>query len=166
VYLGGQFATSGFGLTVRNLAAGTYQLVVFAHSTVTGTFNNVRTVTVTVTVPAPRMAIDGPAAGSTVGTSFLVAGWALEPAATSGSGVDAVHVWAYPTSGAAPTFFGVAMIGIPRPDVAAYFGAPGAASGYGVIGTLRPGTYDLVVYAHSALAGTFNNAQIVRVTVR
>ena len=98
----------------------------------------------------------------------MVAGWAFDPNARSGSGVDTLHVWAYPNpgSGAAPRFVGAAGVGYSRPDVAAVFGPAGATSGYGLIGTLPPGIYDLVVFAHSTVTGTFNQAQVVRVTVR
>jgi hypothetical protein len=34
------------------------------------------------------------------------------------------------------------------------------------VASLAPGTYDLVVYAHSIATGTFTAAQVVRVSVR
>jgi hypothetical protein len=95
-----------------------------------------------------------------------VAGWALDPNTTSGSGVDAVHVWAYPAAGGNPVFVGVATLGFARPDVAAIVGPSGVASGYGLIGTLPRGTWDLVVYAHSTVTNTFNNWQTVRFAVK
>jgi hypothetical protein len=161
---GTQFAASGFGLAVSGLAPGRYQIAVFAHSRITGTFNDARAVTVTITGQPPRMSIDVP--GATVSTAFVVAGWAIDPNTASGSGVDAIHVWAFPASGAAARFVGVAAIGSPRPDVAAAFGSSGATSGFCLTGTLAPGVYDLVVYAHSGVTGTFNNAQAVRITVQ
>jgi hypothetical protein len=36
----------------------------------------------------------------------------------TGTGVDVVHLWAYPVAGGAPTFIGQAVYGTPRPDVA------------------------------------------------
>lgn len=167
-HFGAQFVNSGLALTVRGLQPGTYQLAIFARSAVTGTFNNVRTVTVTIVGAAPRMAIDIPGNGHTAGTTFTVAGWAFDPNAASGSGVDAVHVWAYPNpgSGAAPRFVGAATVGHSRPDVAGVFGAPGASSGYALAASLPAGVYDLAVYAHSTASKTFNNAQVVRVTIR
>jgi hypothetical protein len=167
-WLGPQFSGSGYGVTVKGLNPGVYQLNAYAHSRVTGTFNDMRGVVVTIAGSAPRMWIDAPAVGQDVTRTFMVAGWAFDPNAGSGSGVDTVHVWAYPNpgSGAAPVFVGVATVGVSRPDVAAAFGAPGATSGYGLIGTLPAGTYDLVVFAHSTATNTFNQAQSVRVTVR
>jgi hypothetical protein len=165
---GTQFTASGFDLTVSGLPAGTYTLAVFAHSRITGTFNNLRVATVTVTALSPRMSIDVPANGTTTPTTFTVAGWAIDPNATSGSGVDAIHVWAAPNpgSGEAPRFVGVATLGLARPDVQAAFGPTGAASGYTLTDTLPPGVYDLLVFAHSSVTGTFNNAQSIRVTIR
>src|SRR4029450_10336624 len=51
-------------------------------------------------VSNPLLSIDVPGMGSTVSSSFAVAGWAVDTGAPSGTGVDAVHVWAFPTSGA------------------------------------------------------------------
>ena len=113
------------------------------------------------------MWVDMPTAGQTVGSAFVIAGWAFDPNA-AGSGVDAIHVWAYPNpgSGAAPMFLGTAALGYSRPDVAAAFGPMGASSGFGMVGALPAGTYDLVVFAHSAATGTFNQAQAVRLIVQ
>ena len=97
-FFGSQFTDSAFDMTVTGLPIGTYTLVTFAHSTITGTFNQSRSVTVTVTA-APAMSLDAPAQVGTVGSSFYAAGWAIDRAAASGTGVDAVHVWAYPKPG-------------------------------------------------------------------
>jgi hypothetical protein len=165
---GSQFLNAGYGVTVRGLPAGTYQFSVYGHSKLTGTFNDLRAVSVTIAGNPPRMYIDTPGASAVIATSFMVAGWAIDPDAASGSGVDVVQAWAYPNpgSGAAAVFVGTATLGISRPDVAAAFGPAGASSGYGLIATLAPGTYDLVVFAHSAVTATFNQSQVVRVTVR
>jgi hypothetical protein len=161
---GSRFAPSGFGLTVNGLAGGTYVLVAYMHSTVTNTFNAQRTVTVTIADPV--MWVDSPAAGATVSPlGFFVSGWTMDRGASSGSGVDVVHVWAVPVAGGAPTFFGFGPASGARPDVGNVFGSQFAASGFNVFGTLPPGTYDLIVYSHSAVTGTFNAWQVVRVTV-
>jgi len=165
--MGSRFANSGFTVAASGLAPGVYELVAFAHSTVTGTFNNSKAVTVTVRSGA-RMAVDLPGAGASLTQPFAIAGWALDAGAPGGTGVDAIHVWAYPNpgSGAAPIFVGVADYGAQRPDVGAAFGARFTASGYGLVATgLRPGFYQLVVYAHSSVTGTYDN-QAVNVTVQ
>src|SRR6185436_13566116 len=101
---------------------GVYQIVAYARSRLTGTNNNLRTVTVTVT-GTPRMSIDTPGNNQSLGPSFLIAGWATDLAAASGSGVDAVQVWAYPNpgSGTPARFLGSATLGGSRPDVASIF---------------------------------------------
>ena len=114
------------------------------------------------------MVLDAPVFGEVV-QPFVVAGWAIDLAAWSGTGVDAVHVWAYPTpgSGATPLFLGVADPGGVRPAVGAVYGDPFAPSGYELtVSGLAPGVYDVVAYAHSTVTGTFNNAHVVRVTVK
>ena len=102
-----------------------------------------------------------------MGQSFLIAGWALDLDQDFGSGVDAVHVWAYPVTGADPVFLGAAQYGGMRPDVAAIYGDRFKGSSYGlVVEGLAPGTYDLAVFAWSAATGGFVPAKTVRVTVR
>ncbi len=167
-YVGQQFANSGFGLQVKGLTPGVYQIVAFAHSTVAGTFADARAVVVQVNA-TPLMSVDTPGNNQTVGSSFLVAGWATDLAAASGSGVDAVQIWAYPNpgSGTPARFLGSASLGGSRPDVAAAFGPNAQQSGFGLnVSGLTSGLYDIAVFMHSTIAGTFNDVQVVRVTVR
>ena len=83
-----------------------------------------------------------------------------------GTGVATVHVWAFPTTGAAPIFLGAANMGVQRPDIAAYFGNPALASaGFGLSAFLPPGTYDITAYAFSTVANAFNHQHSSRVTV-
>jgi hypothetical protein len=117
-------------------------------------------------VPAPRLAIDSPGRGATVGNSFTVGGWALDLGSPSGTGIDSVQIWGYPTTGAAPIFVGVASLGVSRPDVGAAFGSSRfTPSGYTLAGTLPAGGYDLAVFAHSTVTSTFNISSSVRITV-
>jgi hypothetical protein len=165
---GARFTNSGYSMAIRGLAPGTYQIAAYPHSTVTNTFPIVRTTTVTAR-NTPRMAVDGPANNATVAASgFSVSGWAVDLAAASGPGVDAIHVYAFPAGSSAARLLGAASYGISRPDVGAAFGSTQFnASGYalGVTG-LAPGTYDVVVYAHSVVSGAFDNLTVVRVNVR
>jgi subtilisin len=161
---GPQFTNSGFNLIVATLRGGHYRLVVSARSSLSGAFTGVREVTVTIS--EPLMHIDTPANGSTGSQPFAVGGWAIDRAAATGSGVDTIHVWAYPDpgSGAAPIFLGEATRGFPRPDVAAAFGLQFAASGYNILvtGLPRGHSYRVVVFPHSSVSGTFS-AQFVDV---
>lgn len=165
---GAQFAGAGYGISMKGLPPAVYQIVAFAHSTITGTFVDTRTVTVQVNAN-PRMSIDTPGNNQTVGQPFLIAGWATDLAAASGTGVDAVQVWAYPNpgSGTPARFVGWATLGGARPDVAAFLGPNAQQSGYGLMASGLPaGVYDLAVFMHSTVLGTFTNVQVVRITVR
>jgi 5-hydroxyisourate hydrolase-like protein (transthyretin family) len=109
--------------------------------------------------------IDTPAPGP-VTSPFVVAGWAIEEASVEGTGIDTVHVWAYPVGGGAPIFVGVASYGDARADIGAIFGDQFARAGYGITAELPPGVYDVVVYPHSAVTGDFRGAVARHVTVR
>jgi hypothetical protein len=115
------------------------------------------------------LTIDLPFNGATVSQPFHLAGWSFDPGAPNGTGVDTIHVWAYPVSApGSPTFVGLPMLGGSRPDVAAFYGSSRfTPSGYNMlVSGLAPGTYDIVVYSHSTVTGSFAAAQVVRVTVK
>jgi hypothetical protein len=162
---GARFASSGYSYSISGLAPGSYTLSVFVRSTTTSTFRISRAVAVTIgSGSQPVMALDVPTDESTVGSSFTISGWAIDRAATSGAGVDVVHVYAYPISGfnggitGNPIFLQQIVVGNARPDIAAVYGSQFASSGYSsTISGLTPGTYRLYVYGHSVVAGTFNN---------
>ena len=153
------FVGSGFNLTARGLAPGFQHIVVYARSTVTGTWAAGNRV---VRVWEPPMALDGPAAGSSVQQPVLVTGWAIDPSAVSGTGVDAVHVYAYPSDASgvptgAPVFLGSAPYGGSRPDVAGLYGGQFLNSGYNLFATGLPaGYHHLVTYARSTESGVWN----------
>src|SRR5207245_1440475 len=62
---GAQFTNVGYQLTVPAMRAGVYRIVVYAHSTLTDTFNSAY-VDVTVQAPGQQMLILSPSAGDTV----------------------------------------------------------------------------------------------------
>jgi hypothetical protein len=174
---GSRFTNSGFHYTISGLGPGAFVLGVYARSTVTGTFSVVKLIHFTVNATA-LMALNPPEAEAVITTNiFNVDGWsidrAIEITAIAGSGVDTLHVYAYPNpgSGAPPIFLGVASVGLGRPDVAALYGSRYDTSGYhlgidrSALG-LAPGPYNIVVHSHSTVSGTFNNAAIVRVTLQ
>jgi hypothetical protein len=157
--------TSGFGLAVRGLPPGVYSLVVYAHSTLVPGFPLAQARRVTV-APSAQLVLDTPRESTTVAQGFMIAGWAADFAAASGGGIDLVQVYAYPAAGA-PIFLGTAQVSVSRPDVGAYYGAQFATTGFGLIApALPPGAYRLVAYGRSLVAGTFNVATVVDVTVR
>jgi hypothetical protein len=165
---GSQFTNSGYRLTTPALAQGNYTLIVYAHSAVSDGWT-VQTRAITVRAPGrPAMSLDTPVSGAVVGQPFQVAGWAIDLDApeSQGPGVDVLHVWAFPTDGGPATFAGAATTGGQRNDVGAAFGAQFATAGYNLTVTgLAPGTYQLAVYAHSTVTGTFNQARVITVTV-
>jgi hypothetical protein len=121
----------------------------------------------------PQTLIDVPGTGRVfrTGEAFYVGGWAADLDSTFGTGVDTVHVWAYPidASGKAldPIFLGPAIYGGARPDVGAIYGDRFAGTGYGIIvNGLPPGTYDLAVFAFSTVVNNFTPAKVVRIVVR
>jgi uncharacterized phage protein gp47/JayE len=116
----------------------------------------------------PQVVIDAPMADAAVAQPFVLGGWAVDlNDATATTGIETLHVWAYPLGGGAPIFAGVAAYGGRRPDVAALFGERFRGSGYGLsIDGLPPNTYDLAVFAWSTVENRFLPARVVRVTVR
>jgi hypothetical protein len=114
------------------------------------------------------MTIDGPVPDETIRPGSMIGGWALERGAATGTGVDAVHVWAYPIpgSGQSPVFVGAAQYGGARPDVGAAFGSQFTNAGFTlVVPALSPGNYLLVAFPHSTLTNGFEAPATVRVTV-
>jgi hypothetical protein len=170
---GGQFTNSGFQVVMTGVPAGTYNFTAYMRSTVTGTFILTATatnVTVNATTPNPQMSIDGPPPGASRARPFTISGWAVDAGATSGPGVDAIHVWAFPVSGAPQFFVGVATYGLSRPDVGAYIGSSQFNnSGYSITidssQVPSPGVYDFCIFVHSTVTGTFSIARMVRVNV-
>jgi hypothetical protein len=162
---GAQFTNSGFGLLVNSLSPGTYTVTAYAHSSVTGAFNQARSATVTV-IPSQNMSLDYPLSGASFNGPFFVAGWAIDQASSSGPGVDTVHIWAIPTNGGDAIFAGSGGYGVVRPDVGAAYGSSFTNSGFVTwVSSLPVGTYTLVVYAHSTVTGTFNQSRSVQITI-
>jgi hypothetical protein len=163
------FSTSrsvGFSLQVSRLAAGRYTIVAFALSSATGQFH-AATTDVMVAPGAPAgIVIDTIPANASVFAPLQIGGWAIDPAAASGTGVDAVHVWAYPNSGAAPSFLGAATLGRARPDISALFGSVYLNSGFDLtVTTIPAGDYRLVAFAHSTATGAFSNSYVLPLRV-
>jgi hypothetical protein len=119
----------------------------------------------------PQTIIDVPGENVRVGSPFYLGGWAADLDSPIDSGVNTVHVWAYPIDAHGnrldPTFLGPAIYGGARPDVAAVYGDRFGNAGYGlIVNGLPPGTYDLAVFAFSTVVNNFTPANVVRVVVR
>ena len=150
---GQRFAASGYTLTASGLPAGAYDLVAYARSTITGSWQASQR---PIIVPQPAMAIDAPGHNAQVQQPFSVTGWAIDRASAQGSGVDGVHVYAYPAAGGAPVFLGAASVGLSRPDIGGLFGQQFTSSGYALSASGLPGgQYVVAVYAHSTVTGSW-----------
>ena len=112
------------------------------------------------------MFVDAPLMNANVSQPFTIRGWAADTDAPTGTGVDAIHVWAFSSNGA-QVFLGAASYGLARPDVGAHLGPSRFNnSGYSLSATgLSPGVWQLVIFARSTVTGTFNQARVVSVTV-
>jgi hypothetical protein len=112
--------------------------------------------------------IDTPVDGATVGQDFEIRGWALDGRSTTGSGVSAVHVYAYPEDGSPA--IGLAGIGPPwhaRADVAAAMGSQFEQSAFSArVPQLRPGHYVIKALAFSSVTERFEADRSIFVTVR
>jgi hypothetical protein len=168
---GPQFTNSGFRLTAP-VSAGTYRFVAFAHSTVADAYNGVAADNVTVQALDTNalVFIDTPRQNAAAPRPFTLSGWAVDTGAPTGTGIDMVAVWVYPTDQAPPRFVGVATYGTSRPDVGALLGdARFTSSGYSLTvsaSNLAVGAYDLVVFGHSTVTGGFTAVGGVRVSVQ
>lgn len=117
----------------------------------------------------PQVVIDTPRPDQQLSQPFAVAGWAADLGADAslGTGIATLHAWAYPVHGGAPLFVGASPYGGHRPDVAAIHGDQFRPSGFHLaVSSLPPGTYDLALFAWSSVAGRFEPARTVRVTVQ
>ena len=134
------------------------------------TWQGTRVVRVTVypqgMLSRPQLVIDTPTESSEHSGAFIVAGWAIDPTATEGTGIDVIHVWAYPASGEPPIFLGATKLDGERPDVEEIYGERARNSGFGLIATLPPGTYMLAAFPWSMEVRDFLPASIRVMTVR
>jgi glucose/arabinose dehydrogenase len=162
---GSRFTNSGYSFQVRGLMPDSYLFVVYALSVVTGAYT---AETLLLSVGAqPNLFIDAPTSNASVGQPFLVAGWAADFAAASGTGMAAVHVWAIADANGAASFLGSTALGFDRPDVAAFSGAQFRPSGWALTATgLPPGGYQIVAYGFSSVSNAFTVAKVVHVSVR
>jgi hypothetical protein len=149
-----------FNVSTVNATPGLKPITVFNPDT-----QGVQSAPILRVTPGPFISIDAPVAGA-AGQPVTVRGWAVDGNATSGTGVDAVHIYAQPQGGN-PILLGAATYGQARSDVAAAHGSRFTNSGYTLTAatTLPPGPYTIIAYAHSTATGTFNATATVAVTL-
>ncbi len=106
-----------------------------------------------------EMRIDAPADGQFIQegiTGITIHGWAIHPAATSGTGVDAVQIYLDGLAGSEGQELGAVTYGDERADVAATYGERYRYSGYHFdwdITGVSSGLHVLYVYVHSTVSG-------------
>ncbi len=155
-------AYSGFSFQMSGLAPGLYEIHPIAHQVSTGSWLTLPTVTVTVT-STPEHALEAPTMNQAVAQSFTVSGWAIDASQPTGTGVDAVHVWAYRNfgNGTPQYMLGAATYGDARSDVAAAKGSRYLNSGYHYSVTGQsPGWYMFVVSSHSTSSGVWTTRTV------
>ena len=119
--------------------------------------------------PKPAGGIETPAAGTLAGSTFAIAGWAIDRNARDTTGVTTVHIYAYPDfgSGKPPVMLGVARYGEPSPRVAEAEGPQFSRSGFSLdVFHLDPGEYLIAAMPLYTAANAFTGTLTVNVTVR
>jgi hypothetical protein len=160
---GSRFTNSGFSFTVVGLSDGPYTVTAYARSTRTGLFTSA---SVTLQIRGPAMAVDSPGEGTPVLSSpFTVSGWAVDRAATTGTGVDTLHVWAFPEGSNSGQFLGVPAYGSARSDIGNILGSQFLNCGYTLSASLAPGNYFVLVYSHSTVTGAFSQVLGRHITI-
>ncbi len=172
--IGSRFTNSGFRMTATITPPGTYRIVAFAHSTVTNSYSAAATATnvaVQATDSNATIYIDTPGPNTTVTRPFTISGWTVDEGATTGTGVDLVALWAFPTNGTPATLVGLATYGLVRPDIGSLLGdSRFSNSGFSMTvnssNLPTAGAYDLIVFGHSTVTNAYTIAKVVRVTVQ
>ena len=103
------------------------------------------------------------------GACARVVGWALDPQAAIGAGIEAVHVWAVgPGPIGTPVFLGVATLGAERPDVAASFGAAFGRAGFSLRSSvpLAAGPHSVTAYVWNQRTARWEDARTGTVIVK
>jgi glucose/arabinose dehydrogenase len=162
---GPQFEDAGFVSIVTRLAPGRYYLVALGRVISSGAFTAFDYADVTLE-GGGIVVVEAPQNLSTVSLPFIVRGFALDGATTTGTGISDVVAYAFPAAGGTPIALGVPTYGLSRPDIAAVLGSQFQASGYSLtVGALPAGTWDIAVIARSTVTGAYNAWYVVRATV-
>ena len=135
-----------FALNTATLTPGTHTITVTATDSDGSPDVGSATITVKVSGAPPSVAIDTPAAGSTISGTVTLAGWAIDNTSAVGTAISSVQV---KVDG---TIAGTATYGVSRPDVCSAFpGRPGCPNvGYSFAlntATLTPGSHTITVIA-------------------
>jgi hypothetical protein len=161
------WADSGFGLNLPagTLGVGGHTLTVFAHTPQKGWWSTQVSFTIS-PPPAPAAAQAAPVnvilepKGVTLPRGqdrVTVKGYALDPSATTDTGIDRVEVYVDELRGQSDAkFIGIADLGHNRAEAANTYGARFYAAGYQIdlkLAKLDPSNHHIYVYAHSSITG-------------
>jgi len=172
---GSQFGNAAFDRFFHLPGAGTHLLVLYAHSSVDGSFTPL---TRLLTVPEPQfvVTVEQPQPNQVFTGAFAITGWAIDRAdidvTPDDSGIEFMQIYAYPVAGGPPALVCGTGVFVDRPDVAAAYGPRFLKSGFhcpiNVAGwpSLGPGAYDLAVFAFSKRTRTYSPPVVVRFTVQ
>jgi hypothetical protein len=161
---GSRFTNSGFSKSLT-LPAGSWRVIVYAKSTVTGKWHSrsaVVNVVSALSAPASnvQIAISSPSANAQVGNTFTISGSAVDLGAPSGTGVDRVAIYRMPAGGGTATLIGLASYGQLRTEIASQFGSQFANSGFSMSISLPDGAYTMVVFARSTVTGDWKSKTV------
>ncbi|HLI27088.1 MAG TPA: hypothetical protein VKZ60_08465 [Chloroflexota bacterium] len=97
-----------------------------------------------------QVVIERPRPNTAASTTLEVAGYAYDPTATDGTGIDAVHIYLDGEPGERMArFLGEASYGLRRPDIAQQLGDPRFTNvGFSLLVEVPAGYHSLFVYAH------------------
>jgi hypothetical protein len=156
-----RMTNSGFSFTLSGLANGPYQIQVKMRSSHYASSWNTTSVTVTVIASTSVTTIETPTESASVTQPFAFSGWAIDTAASSGTGVDLVGIHATPEPGSGAPFvlWGSATLGGSRPAVGATYGSQFTNSGFTLsVSGKTPDPYLVLAFARSTVTGLWHMA--------
>jgi hypothetical protein len=115
--------------------------------------------------PAPRVMILSPAGAGPVRPPFTLRGWAADPEAAIGCGVDFVHIYVR-LSDRPPVFLGAAASGEPSLEAVSVLGPRFARCGWSlVVRGLQPAAYIVSAHPHDTAVMAFAQPAALTVNV-
>jgi hypothetical protein len=165
----GYWASSGFSAVVSPPSAGTHTLSVYAHTPSKGWWYTQVPITVASAAPAgapPINSIVAPAAREKVSRNqdtYTIRGFAYDPTATTGTGIDRVQIYMDEPRGQGGMFVGDAQFGGSTPAAAARYGPHFAEAGYRIDidpENFTAGNHHIFTYARSSVTGLESEAVV------
>jgi hypothetical protein len=172
----GFWAASGFSANVSPLAAGPHTLSVYAHTPSKGWWYTQVPITVSAgaasagaaasTAAPPVNTLVAPTASEKVSRkldTYTIRGFAFDPTASTGTGVDRVQVYMDEPRGQGGMFVGEAQFGGSTPSAAARYGPRFGEAGYRIDidpENFTAGNHHVFTYARSSVTGLETEAVV------